>query len=108
ERMFEASDEYEEKCKAALRENKLEAEIIKIYDLVLTPTVRGYKFLVRVRDSAQKLDDQQTVDDMNAAIESYKKSASQLVDYCEQDLPETARDKCTQFGKRMNDALEKP
>lgn len=103
ERMFEASDKYEEKCKAALREAEQAALIVEIYDRVLEPTMRGYDFLVRVRDSAEALGEEQTVADMSEAIEGYKASAHKLVEFCESDLPEdVAEARCGEFSRRLD------
>lgn len=103
ERMFETSDKYEEKCKAALREANQAALIVEIYDRVLEPTLRGHDFLVRVRDSAEALGEEQTVADMKEAIEGYRASARKLVEFCQSDLPEdVAEARCAEFSRRLD------
>lgn len=102
ERMFEASDEFEESCKAALREADQPALIMGIYERVFEPTMRGYDFLVRIRDSAKTLNEEQTVADMNEAISGYKASARKLVEFCKDDLPEDATKHCDELSRRMD------
>lgn len=85
ETMFQLSERHENACKAALREAGMPSEILRIYRLGLDPTTRGYAFLGRVKSLATSLGDEQTAADMEVAMEGYKSSASQLVDFCLQD-----------------------
>ena len=106
EHMFEASDLYEEKCKAALREAGRAEEIAGIYERVIEPALRGYAFLSRVRDGAKALDDEQTVTEMEEAMKGYKASTLQLIDLCEKDLPEEAATvRCGELRKRLDAAF---
>lgn len=106
EAMFKASDSFEEKCKAALREGAKTEDIVQIYNRVFDPTMRAYNFLSRVKDSAAELGDMQTVTDMDGALNEYKTSALKLIDFCVDDLPEDKGPAlCGELRKKMDEQL---
>ena len=108
EAMFAASDAWEEKCKAALREGRKAEEIIHLYDLLLEPTALGLDFLVRVRETAERLKDTATVDEMNLAIAEFREAAMQLADFCEADIPKEEHEStCAEFRVRLDKRLAK-
>jgi hypothetical protein len=88
--LFKATAEHEDACKEKLRAANNHADIIQIYRLLLTPTLRGYDFLIRVRTSADKLADADTARDMTEALDGYSTSMNKLVEFCRQDLQEDA------------------
>lgn len=86
--LFQTTAQHEGACKDALRSAEKSAEIIRIYELLLDPTLRGYDFLQRVKTSAEALGDADTAADMETALSGYAGSMRQLIGFCEGDVPE--------------------
>lgn len=97
--LFKAAERYESDCKDILHNAKKSKELLKLYEVYVTPTNTAYQFFKRARDIAAEQGVQKDVDDLTQLMKEYQASIEKLVSKCKADMTAPAdQEKCETFS----------